>query len=65
MKRPKYIVMPVGLLIYFILMTIFGLKRNHWRLQDDFWIICIVELAIITALFFSLRYLDKKRRQNN
>ena len=60
-KYPKYIVMPVALLIYFICMTLDGLKRNEWRLQDDFWTICVVEFVIIAALFFTLRYLQRKR----
>lgn len=60
-KYPKYIVMPVALFTYFIFMTLYGLKRNNWHLQDDFWTICIVELVIIAALAFSLRYLQKKR----
>lgn len=60
-KYPKYIVMPVALLIYFICMTLYGLKRNEWRLQDDFWTIFVVEFVIIAALFFTLRYLQRKR----
>lgn len=61
-KYPKYIVMPTALLIYFIVMTIYGLKMNNWKLQEDFWTICITELVTLVALFFALRYLDKKRK---
>lgn len=60
-KYPKYIVLPTAMLIYFICMTIYGLKMNHWRLQNDFWTICAVETVILVVLFFSLRYLHKKR----
>ena len=62
-KYPKYIVMPVALLIYFICMTVYGLKQNDWHLQDDFWTICIVELIIIALLYLSLRHLQKKREE--
>lgn len=64
MKRiPKYKTLPAALLIYFIAMTIYGLKRNHWHLQEDFWTICIVEFVVITVLFISLKYLHRKREE--
>lgn len=62
-KYPKYIVMPTAMAIYFVVMAIYGIYRNHGNLPDDFALICGVELVIILSLFFSLRYLDKKRRQ--
>ena len=60
-KYPKYIVMPTALLIYFIAMTIYGMKMNQWKLQDNFWLICIIEIVIIVVLYFALKYQYKKR----
>lgn len=60
-KYPKYIVMPTALLIYFIAMTIYGMKMNQWKLQDNFWLICIIENVIIVILYFALKYQYKKR----
>lgn len=60
-KYPKYIVLPSIMLVYFIVMTVFMTKQNGWNLPDDFWKICGMEVVIIVALFFSLRYLHKKR----
>lgn len=62
-KYPKYIVMPTAMALYFVVMAIYGIYRNNGNLPDDFALICGVELVIILSLFFSLRYLDKKRRQ--
>lgn len=61
-KYPKYIVMPTALLIYFIAMTIYGMKMNQWKLQDNFWLICIIEIAVIVVLYFALKYQYKKRK---
>lgn len=60
-KYPKYIILPSIMLIYFIVMTIFMTKENGWKLPEDFWKICSMEVVIIVALFFSLRYLHKRR----
>ncbi len=60
-KYPKYIVLPSIMLVYFIVMTVFMTKQNGWNLPDDFWKICGMEVVVIVALFFSLRYLHKKR----
>lgn len=62
-KYPKYIVLPTIMTIYFIVMTIYTMKHNGWKLQDDFWQICGMEVVIIVALFFSLRYLHKRRQE--
>lgn len=62
-KYPKYIVLPAVMLIYFIVMTIYTLQINDWKPQEDFMLICGAEVVIIVALFFSLRYLHKKREQ--
>lgn len=61
-KYPKYIVMPTALLIYFIAMTIYGMKMNQWKLQDNFWLICIIEITVIVVLYFALKYQYKKRK---
>lgn len=62
-KYPKYIVMPTAMALYFVVMAIYGIYRNNGNLPDDFALICGIEVIIILSLFFSLRYLDKKRRQ--
>lgn len=59
--KKKYIILPLALLIYFVAMAALGIKRNHGHLPDDFVLICGVELAIIVALFFLLRTLDRRR----
>lgn len=63
-KYPKYIVLPSIMTIYFIVMTIYTMKLNGWKLQDDFWKICGMEVVIIVALFFSLRYLHRRRENS-
>ena len=60
-KYPKYIILPSIMLIYFIVMTIFMTRENGWKLPEDFWKIFSMEVVIIVALFFSLRYLHKRR----
>ena len=64
MKRiPKYKTLPAALLIYFVCMAIFSLQSNGWKLQKDFWLICVVELVIIGVLYWTLKYLYNKRNQ--
>ena len=56
MKRPpKYIALPVALLIYFVAMTVYGIIHNGNRLPDDFWTILAVELLVLVLLFFVLK----------
>ena len=56
MKRwPKYIVLPVALLLYFVAMAVYGILHNGNRLPDDFWLILGVELVILGLLFFVLK----------
>lgn len=62
-KYPKYIVMPTAMAIYFVAMAVYGIYRNNGKLPDDFALICAIEVFILVTLFFSLRYLDRKRRQ--
>lgn len=64
MKRwPKYKTLPLALLIYCIAMGVYGVMHNDGKLpDDDFFLICAIEVAIIVALFFLLRYQYNKRK---
>lgn len=63
MKRwPKYKTLPLALLIYCIAMGVYGVMHNEGKLPDDFFLICAIEVAIIVALFFLLRYQYNKRK---
>lgn len=60
-KWPKYIVMPVALAVFFVAVLALSIKQNKGKLPDDFAIILIVEVVILTCLFFALKYLHNKR----
>ena len=60
-KYPKYIVLPVMLLLYFAAMLVYSIRRNHGALPEDFGIIVTVECVIIVALYFALRTLHRRR----
>lgn len=56
MKRwPKYIVLPVALLIYFVAMAIYGIRMNNGELPDRFGLIVTIELVVLVALFWLLK----------
>lgn len=56
MKRwPKYIVLPVALLIYFVAMAIYGIRMNNGELPDRFGLIVAIELVVLVALFWLLK----------
>lgn len=54
-RWPKYIILPMALLIYSIAMTVFGIHRNNGKLPDDFWLFLVVEVAVIIALYYLLK----------
>lgn len=62
MKRwPKYIVLPVALLIYFIVMAVYGIRMNNGALPERFGLIVTIELVVLVALFWQLKKRDKGR----
>ena len=61
MKWPKYKTMPIALLIYFVAMAVYGIVHNGGKLPPDFWLISCIELVILVALFFLLRYQYKRK----
>ncbi|GEM_PF-4500985 len=63
-KYPKYIVLPCCMLVYFIVMSVMGWKMNHWQMPEDFVLTACGEVAIIIILFFSLRYLHRRRQKD-
>ena len=60
MRRfPKYIVLPLCLLIYFVAMAVLGIHTNHGHLPDNFWLIVAIEAVVLIALFLVLRHRRK------
>lgn len=55
MKWPKYKVLPIALLIYFVAMAVYGIVRNNGQLPEDFFLICGIETVILVALFLLLK----------
>lgn len=53
--------MPIALLIYFVAMAIYGIVHNDGKLPQDFWLISCIEIVILVALFFLLRYQYKRK----
>lgn len=60
-KYPKYIVMPVALLLYFLAMAVYGYKNNGNKLPDNFAVIVLVEALILVILFLVMRYQHRNR----
>lgn len=61
MAKPKrHIMLPLALLLYAVVMSVWGWYHNP-DIRPDFWWICSIQLAVIVVLFFLLRYLDRKR----
>lgn len=56
MKWPKYKVLPVALLLYFVAMAVYGIVHNRGHLPDNFFLICAIELLILVVLFLLLRH---------
>lgn len=56
MKWPKYKVLPVALLLYFVAMAVYGIVHNGGHLPDNFFLICTIELVILVVLFLLLRH---------
>ena len=54
-KWPKYIVMPVALLIYFGVMAVYSIVQKGGKLPDNFGIIVTVELLVIALLYYLLK----------
>ncbi len=62
MKSPKYIVLPIALALFFIAVLILSIKQNNGHLPEDFPLIVTIEAAILISLFFVLRHLHNKRK---
>lgn len=61
MKRwPKYIVLPVALLINFVVMAVYSIRMNNGALPDRFGLIVAIELVVLVALFWLLRKRGKE-----
>lgn len=58
---PKYIVLPVALLIYFVVMAVYGIRMNNGALPERFGLIVTIELVVLVALFLLLKKRDKGR----
>lgn len=60
-KLPKYIVLPVGLLLYFVAMLWYSISHNGGKLPEDFALIASVE-ALILIVLFAVLWIQHKRR---
>jgi heme/copper-type cytochrome/quinol oxidase subunit 2 len=58
--------LPLALTLYLAVMSVYGWKR--YRLSDrmgEYCLIVAVEVAIIVALYFLLKYQHKRRERDN
>ncbi len=61
-KWPKYKVLPLALLLYFVAMAVYGVVRNDGSLPANFFLICGIELVILVGLYLLLK--KKHERMN-
>jgi membrane protein YdbS with pleckstrin-like domain len=63
-RWPKYKMLPLALLLYLVVMSVYGWKRFH--LEDrmgEFCLIVAVEVVIIVLLYFLLKRQYKRRQR--
>lgn len=63
MKVKKYWSLPGLLLLFAIIMAVYGYIHNGYNLPPDIVQYIIVELFVIVSLFFLLRWQDKLRNK--
>ena len=54
-KWPKYKVMPLALLIYFVAMAVYSIVHSGGHLPQNFYQICGIEVVILVALYWLLK----------
>lgn len=59
-KFPKYIIVPLALLVYFLAVMAYSINERNGELPPHFVVTILVEIAILVIIFFLLRHREKK-----
>ena len=62
-RVPKYIMLPVCIAIYFVIIAV--LNRDEWLVDGNFWSYwgkIVIEILVLVALSFVIKRRDKYRK---
>ena len=62
-RVPKYILLPVCIAIYFVIIAV--LNRDEWLVDGNFWSYwgkIVIEILVLVALSFVIKRRDKYRK---
>ena len=62
-RVPKYILLPVCIAIYFVIIAV--LNRDEWLVDGNFWSYwgkIVIEIVVLVALSFVIKRRDKYRK---